>query len=84
MQFYEVMEFFLRSDNASIWSQIQDLAQKGDTATLRKFVAEAQRLTSPFRVVRYPTHNAKVEGKQVGPENVLVVNIVSRIQERIS
>lgn len=71
------MEFFLRPDNASIWSQVQDLAQKGDTTTLRKYVAEAQRLTSPFRVVRYPSHNTKVEGKSVSPDNVLIVNIVS-------
>ena len=71
------MDFFLRPENASIWSEVQNLAQKNDKATLQKYIAEAQRLTSPFRIVRYPTHNTKVEGKSVGPDNVLILNIVS-------
>ena len=71
------MEFFLDPKNDSIWSEVQNLAQKNDKATLQKYVAEAQRLTSPFRVVRYPSHQTKVEGKSVGPDNIVIVNIVS-------
>lgn len=80
------MEFFLDPKNDSIWSEVQSLAQKNDKATLQKYVAEAQRLTSPFRIVRYPSHHTKVEGKSVGPDNVVIVNIVSspKVGVRIS
>lgn len=38
--------------------------------------AEAQRLTSPFRVVRYPTSSITVERKAVTPNNIVVLTIV--------
>ncbi|WPH03723.1 Hypothetical protein R9X50_00660600 [Acrodontium crateriforme] len=73
--FYEILEFFLRPENQAIWAEVQELAHKGDTASLRGYVAEAQRLTSPFRVVRYPKEATEVEGKKVDPSNVLILNI---------
>lgn len=71
------MEFFLRPENRSIWSQVQDLAHKGDQATLQSYVAEAQRLTSPLRLPRFPTKTMEVGGKSVQPGDVVIVDIVS-------
>lgn len=68
------MEFFLRSEK--IWEEVQRLAQKGDKCTLRKYVEEAQRLTSPLRVVRFSAQPTEVEGKQVKPGYPLVIDIV--------
>jgi linoleate 10R-lipoxygenase len=73
--FYEILEWFMRPENKSIWEQVQQLAQQGDIAKLRTYVAEAQRLTSPFRIVRYPSKTAEVDGKTVGPNNVVILNI---------
>ncbi|TWU70930.1 hypothetical protein ED733_001561 [Metarhizium rileyi] len=73
--FYEIMEFFLRPENKSIWAEVQDVAQEGHVAKLFTYVAEAQRLTSPFRIIRYPASVVEVEGKSVGPQNVLVLDI---------
>jgi linoleate 10R-lipoxygenase len=73
--FYEILEWFMRPENKSIWEQVQQLAQQGDVAKLRTYVAEAQRLTSPFRIIRYPSKTAEVEGKTVGPNNVVILNI---------
>ncbi|KAM3502672.1 hypothetical protein MY11210_008996 [Beauveria gryllotalpidicola] len=75
--FYEIMEFFLRPENKSIWTQVQKLAQEGDLDKLFAYVSEAQRLTSPFRIVRYPVATAEVEGKQVGSNNVVILNIAA-------
>ncbi|KAI0379935.1 heme peroxidase [Hypomontagnella monticulosa] len=71
--FYEVMEFFLRPENASIWAEVQSLAQRGDDATLHAYVAEAQRLTSTQRNVRVATQPAELEGKTIQPGNVVVM-----------
>lgn len=71
--FYEVMEFFLRPENASIWTKVQSLAQKGDDSTLHAYVAEAQRLTSSQRNVRVATQPAELEGKSVQPGNLVVM-----------
>jgi linoleate 10R-lipoxygenase len=73
--FYEILEWFMRPENKSIWEQVQQLAQQGNIAKLRTYVAEAQRLTSPFRIVRYPSKTAEVDGKTVGPNNVVILNI---------
>ncbi|KAH7311220.1 linoleate diol synthase [Stachybotrys elegans] len=72
--FYEIMEFFLRPENASIWGQVQEIAASGDLPKLETYVAEAQRLTSPFRIIRYVTTTAEVEGKTVAPNNLLILN----------
>lgn len=70
------MEFLLCSANKKIWEEVQSLAQKGDKCTLRKYVEEAQRLTSPLRVLRFSAQPTEVEGKQVKPGYPLVVDIV--------
>ncbi|OLN97847.1 Psi-producing oxygenase A [Colletotrichum chlorophyti] len=71
--FYEVMEFFLRPENASIWAEVQDIAQKEDDASLHAYVAEAQRLTSTQRNVRVAKTACEVDGKQVQPGNLVVM-----------
>jgi linoleate 10R-lipoxygenase len=71
--FYEVLEFFLRPQNASIWAEVQALAQKGDHAALHAYVAEAQRLTSSQRNVRIATQPAQLEGKSIQPGNAVVM-----------
>lgn len=79
------MDFFLRPENGSIWAEVQDLAQKGDAGRLQGYVAEAQRFTSEFRIVRYPASSTQVDSKPVQPGNVVILNIVSflmRLQSR--
>ncbi|KAK0629535.1 heme peroxidase [Bombardia bombarda] len=71
--FYEVMEFFLKPENAAIWAQVQTLAEKGDDAGLHAYVAEAQRLTSSQRNVRVAKEPAVLEGKQIQPGNLVVM-----------
>ncbi|KAF5138262.1 Psi-producing oxygenase A [Metarhizium anisopliae] len=71
--FYEVLEFFLRSENASLWADVQDYAQKSDDSSLRAYVVEAQRLTSSQRVLRTATQPAEVEGKSIQPGNMIII-----------
>lgn len=71
------MEFFLRPKNSSIWSEVQDLAQAGDQDGILKYVAEAQRLTSPFVIIRYAARAAEIEGKLVKPSDMVLLTIVS-------
>ena len=71
------MEFFLRPENEEIWSQVQDLALKGDIVKLQYYVLEAQRLTSLLRLARFPTQPTEVEGKSVRPGDILILNAVS-------
>ncbi|KAH6886177.1 heme peroxidase [Thelonectria olida] len=71
--FYEVLAFFLRPENASIWAEVQGIAQKGDDAALHAYVVEAQRLTSSQRNVRIATAPAELEGKSVKPGNAIVM-----------
>jgi linoleate 10R-lipoxygenase len=71
--FYEIMAFFLRPENASIWAQVQGLAQKGDDAGLRDYVREAQRLTTTQRNVRVAIAPGKLDGKDVQPGNLVVL-----------
>ncbi|KAL4904048.1 hypothetical protein BDW74DRAFT_155062 [Aspergillus multicolor] len=63
--FYEILEFFLRSENASIWSEVQALVRRGDDSTLQKYILEAQRLTTSQRNVRIATQKTELEGKIV-------------------
>ena len=76
-QFYEIMEFFLRPDNVSIWAEVQALAQKTDDIALSAYVAEAQRLTSSQRTMRIATQPATIEGKSITPGTPVVVLLVS-------
>ncbi|KAK0716063.1 heme peroxidase [Lasiosphaeris hirsuta] len=71
--FYEIMEFFLRPDNASIWSEVQTLVQKSDEAALSAYVVEAQRLCSSQRNVRVATQATTLEDKSVQPGNLVVM-----------
>ncbi|KAI0404808.1 heme peroxidase [Xylaria palmicola] len=71
--FCEILEFFLRPENASIWTEVQSLAQKGDDAGLHDYVREAQRLTTSQRNVRVAVAPAELEGKQVQPGNAIVM-----------
>lgn len=71
--FYEVMEFFLRPDNAPIWAEVQSMAQKGDDAGIHAYVAEAQRLTSSQRNVRVATQQTELEGKSIQPGSLVVM-----------
>ncbi|KAI1427522.1 heme peroxidase [Xylaria sp. FL1777] len=71
--FYEVLEFFLRKENASIWAEVQALALKGDDAGLHDYVREAQRLTSTQRNMRVAVAPGEVEGKPVQPGNAIVM-----------
>lgn len=78
-QFYEIMEFFLRPENASIWAEVQSLAARDDDAGLHAYVAEAQRLTSTQRNVRVATAPADIEGKKIAPGDLVVMLLVSHI-----
>jgi linoleate 10R-lipoxygenase len=71
--FYEVLEFFLRPENASIWSEVQALAHKGDDAALHAYVREAQRLTTTQRNVRVAIAPDELDGKKVEPGNAVVL-----------
>lgn len=73
------MEFFLRRENASIWAEVQTLAQAKDDDGLHAYVREAQRLTSSQRNVRVATAPAEVEGKSIQPGNLVVMLLVSPI-----
>ncbi|KAI1312714.1 heme peroxidase [Xylaria venustula] len=71
--FYEVLEFFLRPEHASIWAEVQSLALKGDDAGLHDYVREAQRLTSSQRNVRIAVAPGELDGKQVQPGSAVVM-----------
>jgi linoleate 10R-lipoxygenase len=71
--FYEVLEYFLRPENATIWAEVQTIAQKGDDAALHAYVVEAQRITSTQRNVRVATQATELEGKAIQPGNLVVM-----------
>lgn len=71
------MAFFLRPENASIWAEVQSIAQKGDDATLHAYVTEAQRMTSSQRNVRISKETGEVDGQHVAPGTAVVLMLVS-------
>ncbi|KAL7621367.1 hypothetical protein AAE478_008688 [Parahypoxylon ruwenzoriense] len=71
--FYEIMDFFLQPENASIWAEIQVLAQKNDSNAIRAYVIEAQRLTSSQRTMRVATKPAEIEGQTIQPGNFVIL-----------
>ncbi|KAK3389209.1 heme peroxidase [Podospora didyma] len=71
--FHEIMEFFLRPENASIWAQVQTVAQQNNAAALHTYVAEAQRLSSTQRNVRVATQAVTLESKSIQPGNLVVM-----------
>jgi hypothetical protein len=76
-QFYEVMSYFLKPESEKVWSEVQSIAAKGDHQTLRKYVREAQRLTTTQRNVRVATKSAQIDGKSIAPGNLTVLMLVS-------
>ncbi|KAK4210700.1 heme peroxidase [Rhypophila decipiens] len=71
--FYEVLEFFLRPENAAIWAEVQNLAAKNDDAALHAYIVEAMRMTSSQRNVRITTTSATLEGKSVKPGDAVIL-----------
>lgn len=71
--FYEILEFFLRPENAPLWTEIQTLALKNDDTAIAGYVTEAQRLTSTQRNVRIATQPCTIDGKSIEPGNVVVL-----------
>ncbi|GAP85595.1 putative linoleate diol synthase [Rosellinia necatrix] len=71
--FYEILEFFLRPDNASIWAEVQALAKNDDDAGLHDYVREAQRLTTTQRNVRVAVAPTELDGKKVQPGTPVVM-----------
>lgn len=67
------MAFFLRPENASIWAEVQTLAQKGDDAGISSYIVEAQRLTTTQRNVRIAAQSTTLEGKSIEPGNAVVM-----------
>ena len=76
-KFYEVLAFFLRPENASIWAEVQTLVENKDDEGLHAYVAEAQRLTSTQRNMRVATAPAELEGQAVEPGNAIIMLLVS-------
>lgn len=74
------MAFFLRPENASIWAEVQAIAQKGDDATLHAYVAEALRMTSSQRNVRISKTPGEVDGQSIAPGTAVVLMLVSHYQ----
>ncbi|KAI8959978.1 heme peroxidase [Daldinia sp. FL1419] len=71
--FYEIMEFFLRKENASIWAEVQALAKNNDDDAIRDYVVEAQRLTSTQRTMRVASKPDELEGKKIQPGNFVIL-----------
>ncbi len=75
--FCEVLQFFLAPENAAVWSKVQDLAARGDDATLRAYVLEGLRLTTSQRDVRIATTPAVVDGQVINPGDAVIIMFVS-------
>ncbi|SPJ72098.1 related to linoleate diol synthase [Fusarium torulosum] len=71
--FYEVLAFFLKPENESIWAEVQAIAQKGDDAALHAYVAEAQRMTTSQRNVRIATAPGEIDGQTIQPGTAVVM-----------
>ncbi|RDA92085.1 hypothetical protein CP533_3590 [Ophiocordyceps camponoti-saundersi (nom. inval.)] len=71
--FYEVMEFLLRPQNASLWARVREVARYGNDDSLLSCVLEVQRLSSSQRSVRIATKETEVEGNAMQPGDVVVM-----------
>lgn len=76
-KFYEVLEFFLRPENAAIWAEVQTIVENKDDEGLHAYVAEAQRLTSTQRNMRVAVAPAELDGQTVEPGNAIIMLLVS-------
>jgi hypothetical protein len=71
------MEFFLKPENASIWADVQSLAEEDDNERLLDYVREAQRLTTTQRTMRVAVAPGELEGKTIEPGNYIILLLVS-------
>ena len=76
-QFAECMEFFLKPDQVEIWSKVQKMAASNDDGGIRKYVLEAQRLTTRGRNMRIATKSVKVGERSIAPGNAVVLMLVN-------
>ncbi|KAI1430665.1 linoleate diol synthase [Xylaria sp. CBS 124048] len=73
--FCEILQFFLRKENASIWAEVQTLAQQNDDAGLYAHVKEAYRLSSSQRTLRVAIKPDEFDGHKITPGSLIVLNI---------
>ncbi|PHH80855.1 hypothetical protein CDD80_6414 [Ophiocordyceps camponoti-rufipedis] len=71
--FYEVMEYLLRPESATIWEHVREVALRGDDGALLACVNEVQRLASSQRNVRVAKQPCELEGKVIEAGNVVVM-----------
>ncbi|KAB8342814.1 hypothetical protein FH972_022412 [Carpinus fangiana] len=79
--FCEILQFFLQPANVAHWERVQQLAKLGtDEPLLRKYVLEAQRLTTSQRNVRIATQATYLGDKKVeaGAAVVLMLGHAAR------
>lgn len=74
-----MLSYFLKPENASIWAEVQAIAQKGDDAALHAYVSEAQRLTTSQRNVRIATAPGEIDGQTIQSGTAVVLLLVSPI-----
>ncbi|KAJ5758694.1 hypothetical protein N7520_005850 [Penicillium odoratum] len=74
--FADVLNYFLQDENSQYWEAIQNLASISNVEAadkeLRKYVLEAQRLTSNQRDIRVCVGATTIDGKQYKPGDVVV------------
>ena len=71
------MEFFLKPENVNIWSRVQEIAANDDDEGIRKYVLEAQRLTTRGRNMRIATTSTKIGERSITPGSAVVLMLVS-------
>ncbi|TVY84744.1 Psi-producing oxygenase A [Lachnellula suecica] len=74
--FSDVLGFFMKVENASLWSQIQDFAASNTPdfdARIRDFVVEAQRLTSAQKDVRICVKPTTIDGTVFTPGSIAIL-----------
>ena len=74
------MNYFLQEENSKHWEAIQNLTFSSDPESadqeLRKYVLEAQRLTSTQRDIRACVSETTVDGKTYKPGDVVIALFV--------
>lgn len=75
-----MLRFFLQDENSHHWEAIQNLAFSSDFESadkqLRKYVLEAQRLTSSQRTIRICASETTIDGKTYKPGDVIIILFV--------
>jgi sulfite reductase alpha subunit-like flavoprotein len=75
-----VLGYFLQSENAQHWEAIQNLASSSNADSadkqLRKYVLEAQRLTSNQRDIRVCVGETTIDGKTYKPGDLVIALFV--------